>query len=165
MIIKARLPLCVSLSHTIGPFLLPSAVGVCCFFSLKKQSAENLFISFPFWMQVCSFPPTFQHPTLYYFYCCCCCVFYRPGGLSCPRFLYLLLLLSFFFFYYFCLVSVLIPCMSCCVFPVATAHFNGATDPFVCEYLKDFYLRTRFLYLSPLFIYSYAKLIFKSFKS
>jgi hypothetical protein len=36
------------------------------------------------------------------------------------------------------LVSVLIPCMSCCVFPVATAHFNGATDPFVCEYPKDF---------------------------
>ena len=71
----------------------------------------------------------------------------------------------FLFFYYFCLVSVLIPCMSCCVFPVATAHFNGATDPFVCEYLKDFYLRTRFLYLSPLFIYSYAKLIVKSFKS
>jgi len=157
---------CLSLTHTIGPFLLLSAVGVCCFFSLKKQSAENLFISF---LSGCKSAVFLQPFNTQHFIIFIVVVYFidRLGFLVPVFFICFFFFLSSFFFIIFVWFSVLIPCMSCCVFPVATAHFNGATDPFVCEYPKDFYfyLRTRFLYLSPLFIYSHARLIVKSFTS
>lgn len=147
------------LSHTIGPFL-PQSV---CFFSLKKQSAENLFISFPFGTTTLSsfflslqFSSNLSTPNT--FFIVVVVYFIDRLGFLVPVFLFAS---SFFFFLLFCLVFLFSSpaCLVVC-FQWRRRISTALRIPSSVSIPKILFTQS-FLHLSPLFyLFSRAHFFF-----